>query len=113
MKRSHSKQFKNITKKSRSANKIKSKAKKIIKKHKTNRNITKKSKSNHKRSNRKQSGGSGCSLGYAMVKGMQVPAINNVDGEINFSNSYAKLNENASCNTESNNSLNHPVLKTF
>lgn len=62
--------------------------------------------------NKKQKGGfKTCSLGYAMVKGMEVPAINNVEGNIQFNDVYARLNS-GTCNSAVNGGNNHPVLKT-
>ena len=69
-----------------------------------------------KRKNRKSKSQKGgyktCSLGYAMVKGMEVPAINNVEGELQFNDVYARLNT-GNCNAANNNGgVNHPVVKT-
>lgn len=62
--------------------------------------------------NRKQKGGfKTCSLGYAMVKGMTIPEINNVPGEINFSDTYAKLN-NSSCASLNGAVAAHPIINT-
>lgn len=90
--RSHSKGKKRMAYKSKSKSKSKSKRQSKNKKH------------------HKQLGG-GCSLGYAMVKGMQIPAINNVDGGIEFKNTYAKLNNGGNCNLGNN--VNHPTLNTY
>lgn len=60
----------------------------------------------------KQFGGyKNCSLGYAMVSGMKVPAINNVEGSIDFNNTYGRLNVTSGNNCQVNSSgVNHPVL---
>jgi hypothetical protein len=76
------------------------------------KSISKRKSGKRKSGKRKQKGGyKSCSLGYAMVKGMEVPAINNVEGSIQFDNAYAKLNS-GTCNSITNNGVNHPVLKT-
>ncbi len=71
-------------------------------------NSNKKNKKNRKSKSRQNGGYKNCSLGYAMVQGMSVPAINNVEGEINFPDVYAPLKNNVSCVS---NSVNHPVLQ--
>jgi hypothetical protein len=74
-------------------------------KNKKKRNSKPKSKSH------KQKGGfKSCNLGYAMVQGMNLPAINNVPGEINFNDVYGRLNNNGNCNLAGN--TNHPVINT-
>jgi hypothetical protein len=65
-----------------------------------------------KKHNAGQNGGfKTCSLGYAMVKGMNIPAINNVEGEVNFNDVYARLNSSGNCKLAGN-GVNHPVLQT-
>lgn len=66
----------------------------------------------NKKSKSQKGGFKSCSLGYAMVQGMDVPAINNVEGDIQFNDVYARLNS-GNCNVANNNGgVNHPVLKT-
>lgn len=77
-----------------------------------NKNSSKRSRSKNKshKKNKKQSGGyKTCSLGYAMVPGMTVPAINNVDGSIDFPDVYAPIGTQTSCNTSSN-VVSHPTI---
>jgi hypothetical protein len=81
------------------------------KKSKSDKRITKSLPKKRRKSSRQKGGFKGCSLGYAMVKGMGVPSINNVEGELNFNDVYAKLNSGTNCKLAGN-SVNHPVLKT-
>jgi hypothetical protein len=98
------------TKSSRRKLKPKCRSKSKTRSYKKNRKSRKSTKSKR----RKQTGG-GCSLGYAMVKGMNIPAINNVEGDITHQDTYARLNGNSNCVLAGNNnaSMNHPKLNTF
>ena len=82
---------------------------------KNNKQLTNKSRRFSKaKRNYKQKGGKACSLGYAMVKGMEIPAINNVPGDIKFEDTYARLNINSdSCAPVASGYVPHPTVKTF
>jgi len=71
---------------------------------------SKSSKSKNMKKKKQKGGSKSCSLGYAMVKGMNVPAINNVEGDLRFNDVYARLN-GGNCKPVEN-VVNHPVLKT-
>lgn len=81
---------------------------------KNNKKLNKKSRRFSKaKRNYKQKGGKACSLGYAMVKGLEIPAINNVPGDIKFEDTYARLNVNSnSCSPVAEGSVPHPTIKT-
>ena len=98
-KRTKSKKSKKLSKK---ISKKSSQAKKQINKAKKQINKAKR--------NYKQKGGKVCSLGYAMVKGIQIPAINNVPGEIKFDDIYGRLN-NGDC-APSIDMTSHPIIKS-
>jgi hypothetical protein len=80
-------------------------------KSKSSRGATKLLERKKNKSSKQKGGFKNCSLGYAMVKGMNVPAINNIEGELNFNDVYARLNDGSNCKLAEN-SINHPVLQT-
>ena len=104
---SRSKKTGTKTKTGKRLNKFRSKRQSKIMKHKK-----RKTKSSRK-INKHKGGYRNTTLGYAMVSGMTVPAINNVDGEINFPDTYAPIKNNVSCSSSScsaSNPLNHPTI---
>lgn len=93
------------TKKGKRLNKFRSKRSSKIMRHKKRKTKTHQTK--HK------GGYKNTTLGYAMVSGMTVPAINNVAGDINFPDTYAPINNNVSCSSSmcsASNSANHPTI---